>query len=29
VLAEGSFDEVKQNPKVVQVYLKDNDEAVA
>lgn len=29
VLAEGSFDEVKQNPKVVQVYLKDDDEAVA
>lgn len=29
VLAEGSFDEVKRNPKVVQVYLKDDDEAVA
>ena len=29
VLAEGSFAEVKRNPKVVQVYLKDDDEAVA
>lgn len=26
LLAEGSFAEVKQNPKVVQVYLKDDDD---
>ena len=29
VLAEGTFAEVKRNPKVVQVYLKDDDEEVA
>jgi len=29
VLAEGTFAEVKHNPKVVQVYLKDDDEEVA
>jgi len=29
VLAEGTFAEVKKNPKVVQVYLKDDDEDVA
>ena len=29
VLAEGTFGEVKRNPKVVQVYLKDDDEEVA
>lgn len=29
LLAEGTFAEVKKNPKVVQVYLKDDDEEVA
>ncbi|MHC1760944.1 MAG: urea ABC transporter ATP-binding protein UrtD [Negativicutes bacterium] len=29
LLAEGTFAEIKRNPKVVQVYLKDDDEEVA
>lgn len=29
LLAEGAFDEVKKNPKVIQVYLKDDDEEEA
>ena len=29
LLAEGTFAEIKKNPKVVQVYLKDDDEEVA